>query len=124
MKRIVIAGSRKYNNYAEAKEYIDMCISGLNKDNTIVFVSGGCKGADKLGERYAEENGIQIERYCAEWSKYGKGAGPIRNRKMADICDIVICFWDGQSSGTGSMIECAKKAGKRVYIKRICTAKE
>jgi len=47
-----------------------------------------------LGERFAAENGIKVERFCAQWEKYGRVAGPIRNRKMAQMCDIVICFWN------------------------------
>lgn len=118
-KRIVIAGSRDYNNYAEAKQYIEMCISRIKNEYTLIFVSGGCRGADMLGEKYAEENGYQIERYPAQWHKYGKAAGPKRNMKMAQICDYVICFWDGKSKGTKAMIEFAKSMGKTVRVKRI-----
>ncbi len=72
-----------------------------------------------LGEKYAAENGFKIERYPAEWDKYGKMAGPIRNEKMAKSADYVICFWDGQSKGTKSMIEYARECGKPFKIKRI-----
>lgn len=119
IKRIVIAGSRDYNNYAEAKQYIEMCISQIKNEYTLIFVSGCCRGADMLGEQYAEENGYQIEKYPAKWHKYGKAAGPKRNMEMAQICDYAICFWDGKSKGTESMIEFAKRAGKAVRVKRI-----
>ena len=59
IKRIVIAGSRDYNNYDEAKNYIDFCISRIRKNYDIIIVSGGCRGADMLGERYAKENGFK-----------------------------------------------------------------
>lgn len=72
-----------------------------------------------IGERYAAENGFLIERYPAEWDKYGKSAGPKRNRKMAEISDYVICFWDGKSKGTKSMIENSLKLEKPIKIKRI-----
>lgn len=119
LKKIVIAGCRYYNNYKEAKEYIDFCISEIRKQYSIVIVSGGCSGADMIGEKYAEENSFQVERYPADWDKYGRSAGPIRNRQMAEICDYVICFWDGKSRGTKSMIEYAKKIGKPVMVKMI-----
>lgn len=117
--RVVIAGCRDYNNYEEAREYIDLCISNIRKENQIIIVSGGAKGADALGERYAGDNGFEIERYPADWDKYGRGAGPRRNKKMAEISDCVICFWDGKSRGTKSMIDYAIKCGKPVRVKRI-----
>lgn len=119
VKRVVIAGSRDYTNYKEAKEYIDFCISNIRKENKIIIVSGGAKGADALGERYAIQNGFEIERYLADWDTYGKSAGPRRNKKMAEVSDFVICFWNGQSRGTKSMIEYANKCGKPVRIKKI-----
>lgn len=114
--RLVVAGCRDYNNYAEAKRHIDSYINDIKKEHTIIFVSGGCQGADMLGERYARENGFEIERYPAEWDKYGKSAGPIRNRKMAEVSDYVLCFWDGKSRGTKSMIEFAKSINKPTKI--------
>lgn len=119
IKRIVVAGCRDYENYQEAKAYIDFCISKIRKNYTLIFVSGGCRGADMLGERYAKENGFQIERYIADWEKHGKSAGPKRNMQMAEIADYVICFWDGKSKGTLSMINCAKKLKKPLRIKNI-----
>ncbi len=119
IKRVVIAGCRDYSNYKEAKEYIDYCISNIRKENTIIIVSGGANGADALGELYAKENGFEIERYPADWGKYGRSAGPKRNKQMAENGDYVICFWDGKSRGTKSMIEYAKKYGKPIRIKQI-----
>jgi len=53
IKRVVIAGCRNYNNYDEAKEYIDFCLSNIRKENDIIIVSGCASGADKIGVRYA-----------------------------------------------------------------------
>lgn len=119
IKRIVVAGSRDYNNYDEAKRYIDFYVSVIKNENVLIFVSGGCRGADMLGERYARDNGYEIERYPADWKTYGKAAGPMRNKKMAQVADYVICFWDGISLGTKSMIEYAKELKKPVRIKYI-----
>lgn len=118
-KRIVVAGSREYTNYEAAKEYIELCISRLKERYTLVFVSGGCRGADELGERYARENGYKIEIYAADWDKYGKAAGSMRNKKMAEAADYIICFWDGKSRGTRSMIECAEELGKPLRVKNV-----
>lgn len=113
IKRIVVAGCRDYENYGEAKAYVEMCIEKIRKKYTLIFLSGGCKGADMLGEKYANENGFLIERYPANWQKYGKVAGPKRNLQMVKACDYVICFWDGKSRGTASMISYAKELKKR-----------
>ena len=72
-----------------------------------------------LGERYAKENGFDIEFYPADWEKYGLRAGPMRNKQMAENSDFVICFWDGKSRGTKSMLEHSKALNKPIRIKRI-----
>ena len=118
-KRVVIAGCRDYDNYDEAKPYIDFCLSNLRKENNIIIVSGCASGVDAIGERYAKENGFSVEKYPADWKTYGKSAGPLRNKQIAEITDYVICFWDGQSRGTKSMIDYAKGYDMPIMIKRI-----
>lgn len=119
IKRVVVAGCRDYYNYDEAKMFIDHCIKNIRNEHTLIFVSGRCRGADALGERYAIENGFEVELYPAEWGKYGPKAGPIRNKQMAEIGDYIICFWDGKSRGTKSMIGFAKDYGKPIKIKMV-----
>lgn len=119
IKRVVIAGCRNYYNYTEAKGYIDIYLCELRKKNHIIIVSGCANGTDAIGERYAKENGFEIEKYPADWEKYGKSAGPRRNEQMAKISDYIICFWDGKSKGTNSMIGYAKKYGKPIRVKII-----
>ena len=118
IKRVVIAGCRDYNNYDEARSYIDFCLSNIRRENDIVIVSGCASGSDAIGERYARQNGFKVEKYPANWNKYGRSAGPIRNKQMAEVCDYVICFWDGKSRGTKSMIEFARECNKPVKIKK------
>ena len=121
MKRyIVVAGTRSFFDYALAESYIDECLRDfLHEGETPVFLSGGCEGADLLGERYAVAHGYSIERHDAKWHAYGRAAGPLRNQKMAELADCVICFWDGQSAGTKHMMSCAIKQNKRLMVKRI-----
>lgn len=119
VKRVVIAGYRNYNNYDEAKRYIDFCLSNIRNENNIIIVSGCASGADAIGERYANENGFKVEKYPADWKNLGRSAGPKRNKQMAEISDYVICFWDGKSKGTRSMIEYAEEYNKPIKIKII-----
>ena len=108
VKRIVIAGSRHYSNYEEAREYLDLCLKDIKDGSDIIILSGGARGGDAIGERYAKENGFIIEK-----------AGPIRNKAMAEMADVIICFWDGESKGTSSLIGLAKRLNKELKIKII-----
>ena len=98
---------------------IEYYLSNIQKENDIIILSGCANGADAIGERYAKENGLKVEKYPANWEKYGKSAGPRRNEEMANKCDYVICFWDGNSKGTKSMIDFAKKYKKPIRIIKI-----
>lgn len=79
-------------------------------------VSGCCRGVDKLGEKWAEDRGLPVKRFLANWGKHGKSAGPIRNREMAEYADALIAIWDGKSRGTANMIEEAEKRGLKVFV--------
>ena len=117
--KIVIGGCRYYENYEEAKIFIDFCLEQIGDESRVTVISGGSSGADAIGECYASEKGFAVERYSAEWKRYGRAAGPLRNKEMIKACDLVICFWDGRSKGTGNLIDGAKKEGKKVFIKYI-----
>ena len=117
--RVIVAGCRSYRNYDEARVFLEQCFKNISCKEEIVLVSGQCQGADELGERFAKEKGWLIEKHPAMWKKYGRAAGPIRNREMVNTCDVVICFWDGKSKGTGSLIRYAKNMGKPVTIQYI-----
>lgn len=114
--RLVVAGSRDFDDYALLSAELDKLLAG--KTN-ITIVSGTARGADRLGERYAAEHNLRIERFPAEWEKYHKGAGPIRNMKMVQSADAVIVFWDNESSGTKNIIECARKEDIPYRIVRV-----
>lgn len=113
--KIIIAGGRDFDNYEILKEYMDHAISLLGSSK-VTIISGAARGADSLGELYAEENNFDIERFPAEWEKYGKGAGFKRNNQMADHADALIAFWDGESRGTQHMINTAKKKQIQVRV--------
>lgn len=104
--RVIIAGSRDIHRYDILLEMVEEC--GWN---ITTVVSGGAKGVDALGERYAEEHDIKLVVYPADWEKHGRAAGPIRNKKMAENADALIAIWDGKSRGTSNMIETAAKHG-------------
>ena len=117
MKRILICGGVSFSDEELFNKTLDEMI---DKENTIL-VSGHAKGADTFAELYAEKYGIDIKIFPPEWSKYGRAAGPIRNKQMLDYIseadeNLVIAFWNGQSKGTKHTVETANKMGIEVQI--------
>ena len=119
--RIIIAGSRDFNDYEFLKKQLSKFIKD-HQNRRFTIVSGAVRGADRLGEKYAREKCIQLKRFPADWNNLGRSAGYIRNTQMLDYikqndCEgYVLAFWDGQSKGTRHMIKTAKKAGVPVEI--------
>lgn len=64
-----------------------------------------------MGERCAKRLGIAAVRWPANWSKYGKAAGPMRNADMARNADALLLIWDGRSRGSANMAHEAEKRG-------------
>ncbi len=112
--KVIIAGCRDFNDYNFLKREIDK----MNLPITEI-VSGGARGVDTLGEKYANELEIPIKRFPANWDLYGKSAGPIRNKEMAKYGNYLIAFWDGKSRGTKNMIDRMKELGKDFAIVNI-----
>ena len=110
--KVIIAGGRDFDNYELLKEFCDNII----KDDDYEIVSGNAKGADKLGENYSKERNLKLTLFPADWNKYNKAAGMIRNIEMAEYGDMLIAFWDQKSRGTKNMIDTAKKLGLVVTV--------
>lgn len=118
--RIIIAGSRVFDNYNLLESTISEFL--IENTNNVEIISGTARGADQLGEQFARNHGYQVRRFPANWNLYGKSAGPIRNREMAEYASggqgVLFAFWDGKSRGTKSMINLAKKYGLEVHVMR------
>lgn len=114
--RLIIAGGRDFSNYELLREKVVSLYENSLKGYTLYLVSGGARGADRLGERFATEHGIASYLFPAEWDKYGKSAGFRRNHQMAEFADGLLAFWDGESRGTKHMINIMRQLGKPVQI--------
>jgi hypothetical protein len=118
MTRIIIAGSRSYNNYGKLKARCTKIIEAYEFAN-IEIVSGGAKGADQMGEWFAKERGYPVRVFKADWS-IGKSAGYIRNEQMASYAKedlgVLIAFHDGESRGTKHMIDIARRQDLQVFV--------
>ena len=111
--RIAVVGSRNFFDYRLLKKELD---EFLTKGATLV--SGGVSGADALAEKYARENGREIEVIKPDWITYGPSAGFRRNREIVEKATMVVAFWDGNSKGTAHTIQLAQTEGKPVHIIR------
>lgn len=106
----IIAGGRDFDDY----DFLCDSLMEIPWELSCI-VSGKARGADHLGELWAEESKVAVASFPADWDKHGKAAGHIRNREMAEYSDALVAFWDGKSRGTRNMIETAAKMG--LYVK-------
>ena len=115
--KLAIIGGRDFNNYTLMESILwDLLKVRGNDIPKDIIISGGARGADAFAKKYAEEESLIYIEFPAEWDKFGKSAGFIRNQTIVDNCDMVLAFWDGQSRGTADTIEKAKKAKKPIFI--------
>ncbi|SDH46151.1 DUF2493 domain-containing protein [Roseospirillum parvum] len=108
--KVIIAGSRHIEDYDALCAAIDA--SGF--EITEVY-SGGCRGVDAMGERWAAENNIPLRQFPADWAAHGRIAGELRNREMARAADAMVILWDGKSPGASCMFREASRAGIRIH---------
>ena len=108
--RTIIAGSRQ--GVTKHDVYEAVARSGYR---ITTVVSGTAAGADTFGEQWAEDNGIEIARFPADWAKHGKKAGHLRNAEMAKFADALILVWDGASRGSANMLATAQREGLRTF---------
>ncbi|MGH1461249.1 MAG: DUF4326 domain-containing protein [Neptuniibacter sp.] len=117
MFRICIAGSRGFDDYPLMEKVVCQFAKDAHLENgQVTIVSGTARGADMLGEQLAKDYSLHLERYPADWDNQGKRAGYMRNEQMAEISNAAIIFWDGESKGTGHMIEICKRRDIPVWV--------
>ncbi len=109
--RTIVAGSRSCKDYNTVAKAIWDCPWDVT-----TIISGTAPGVDRMGELYAKESGIPLIRMPADWTRYGRGAGKIRNIEMALVADALVAVWDGVSPGTGHMIDTARAKGLKIYV--------
>jgi hypothetical protein len=106
--RVIIAGGRDYPNYFNIRHLEELEVL-RNNIPILMVVSGGCAGVDKNAIQWALQNNIPFEEYLADWNKYGKIAGYIRNEEMAKNSDGVILFPGGKGTKLMEKISLRKK---------------
>jgi hypothetical protein len=91
-----------------------------------LLLHGGARGADQAIGRAAHQLGWRVQSLSAEWGRYGRSAGPIRNRRLLEqalveaqahtspafsASVLVIAFPGG--AGTASLVQQARRCASR-----------
>jgi hypothetical protein len=111
--KVIIAGGRGI--WLTQEQMANIVIESELCTNISEVVSGGAMGIDIAGEAWAYESNVRVKTFSADWNQYGRAAGPIRNRQMADYADALVLVWNGKSRGSMSMRREAQLAGLRIY---------
>lgn len=112
MFRVIICGGREFSDYDLLKRKCDYYLSEkLKRGENVIVVSGGNEGADTLGEQYARERGLSVERFTANWARDGKSAGYKNYRQMAKVGNACIAFMSsyGENKAAKSMVSIARE---------------
>lgn len=112
-KRLLVTGSRRWTDV----EYIEICLEEAietlgGKDEEIILVEGGAGGADKICADIWRSWKRPIETHRADWTRYGKAAGPVRNQDMVNMgADLTLGFVMPDSVGTLDCLRRSRVAG-------------
>lgn len=128
--RVLITGSRDWLDKERIWADLDMiyCSTPSMIDyqmEKLVVVNGAAQGADEMSTLWvkdAMEDGLYValERYPAEWNKFGKRAGYIRNAKMIETRpDLCLAYIRNDSKGATMCAKLAQAAGIETRIYRI-----
>ena len=116
--KILVCGGSHFESYGLLKVVLSKLIEEFHVNIlTSEIVSGHCQGADVLGEKYAEEYGISVKRFPADWEKYKRKAGPIRNKQMIDYISgfenkLVVAFATANPVGRDNMLRLIRRHWK------------
>lgn len=113
VKKVIVAGGRDFIDYVRLSDELDYQRS-TSPDVSFEIVTGMAVGADTLAYKYAIANNLPTHIFYPDWDKFGKAAGFIRNKEMAENADALIAFWDSVSRGTKHMIETMRNLRKPV----------
>ena len=114
--KLIIAGSRGISDLGVVGRGLALVRA---KHNVTEIISGGADGPDKLGETLARNLNIQCTVFRAEWHKFGRRAGMLRNVRMGEYAEGLLAIWDGKSTGTKHMIDYMTRAKKYVAIMKV-----
>lgn len=111
--KLAVVGTRTFAREDILTAYLDR---RRLADPSLVIISGGAPGADRLAAEYARRFGLPLLQFRADWALHGRRAGPIRNRQIVASADELVAFWDEASPGTRISLELAVEKRIRATI--------
>lgn len=114
-KRILVCGARGYSDRDKIYRALDAVHARWG--DRMFLISGGATGADTIAREWAVDRRVDHITLYAKWDRYGRAAGPIRNRAMAKLKPkLVYAFHENidASKGTADMIKVAEKIDVKV----------
>lgn len=113
---LIVAGSRNFNDYEFFSKSLESYLLEHHKGKTLIFISGRAwKGADAMIIKWCKLNGYPWVEFPADWEKFGRSAGYVRNTEMAKVGKNLLSFWDGMSKGTEHMVKIATRLGLEIH---------
>jgi hypothetical protein len=113
---LAIVGYRYYSEYTEFSKSVDEYIAEVGSTPKEIH-SGGCRGVDTMGERYAKEHSIKMVVWKPNWDKYqGVAAFTARDKQIAEHCTHMIAFPSKKGKGTQITIKFAQQFKKQVKV--------
>lgn len=112
---ILVTGDRNWVH----KDIIRQAFLAKVPQGKHTLIHGAARGADTLSGLVADSLGWSVTEVPAEWRKYGRAAGRVRNIKMLDMKpDVVLAFHNNltESKGTKHCVANALKRGIPVYL--------
>ena len=118
MKRVAIVGSRDYPNARIAAGAVLSRWAARTYDpqHQVTIVSGGARGVDSVAIEIAKARGFPVQVLPADWQRWGKRAGYMRNEELVSVVDEVIVLWDGESKGSKHTIDLTLRLRKHLEV--------
>jgi hypothetical protein len=114
--KLIITGARTFTDYQMLCQVL-----APDRHRITQVLTGGARGTEQLGYRWAWKHVVKHQRFRAEWERFGKPAGVRRNHQLAQAGDVLLVCGDGQAPGTAHLIQCMQALGKPVVVVSVDT---
>jgi hypothetical protein len=121
--QVAIVGSRYFQETEMVANYViglatQQLLSKRYSNDPVYYkiISGDAVGVDRTAQNCAKMLDLEVDIKIADWKKYGKSAGMIRNPDIIKDANLVIAFWDGKSNGTKNSIKIARTMNKHTVV--------
>ena len=112
--KVLVCGSRDWKDGYLIYNYLDALMDEIG---SFTVIHGGARGADTVAGQWGRARNFEVLEFPARWNTFGKRAGAIRNREMADQGpDLVVAFQLNDSTGTQLMLDIATERGIRTRV--------